>query len=308
MFDRQITLDGSMDTICFYEHIAGRASHGGFVRPHKPVMPLDNGKKARFKTMDARHEDGSAGDANYAAIGTGYTAYRQPEPEIADPIEAALGDAKTVLNVGAGAGSYEPTARRVTPVEPSATMRAQRPAHLAGAVDASAEKLPFADAQFDAAMATFTVHQWADLAAGLAEVRRVTRGPVVILSCDPDLVQSFWLNDYAPLVLSTEARRYPAMSAIGAGLGGPFEVLPVPIPLLCRDGFNEAYYGRPERLLESGARKANSAWSFVKPGVADRYVFALGDDIETGLWDRKYGHLRSQPTYDGSLRLLVSQR
>jgi SAM-dependent methyltransferase len=254
-----------------------------------------------------RLEDGSAGDANYGAIGTRYTAYRQPEPAIAALIVAALGDAASVLNVGAGAGSYEPTDRSVTAVEPSATMRAQRPAHLSRAVDGVAEKLPFADKTFDAAMATFTVHQWPDLRAGLAEVRRVTRGPVVILSCDPELVQGFWLNDYAPLVLSTEARRYPAMDAIGAGLGGQYEVLPVPIPLMCRDGFNEAYYGRPERLLEVGARTANSAWSFVDQETADRYVFALGDDIETGVWDGKYGALRTQPDYDGSLRLVVGR-
>src|SRR5690606_13045288 len=119
--------------------------------------------------MAERHDDGSAGDADYGAIGTGYTAYRQPEPAIAALIEAALGDAQTVLNVGAGAGSYEPAGRHVTPVEPSATMRAQRPAHLAPALDAQAENLPFADGQFDAAMASFTVHQWTDLAAGLAE-------------------------------------------------------------------------------------------------------------------------------------------
>lgn len=257
--------------------------------------------------MDVRHADGSAGDANYGAIGTGYTAYRQPEPAIAAVIEAALGGAATVLNVGAGAGSYEPTDRDVTAVEPSETMRAQRPSHLARAIDARAEKLPFADGQFEAAMATFTVHQWSDLAAGLKEVRRVTRGPVVVLTCDPDLVESFWLNDYAPLVLATEARRYPSMASIGEALGGSFEVLPVPIPLVCRDGFNEAYYGRPERLLERRARTANSAWSFVDEATADRYVFALGDDIETGLWDRKHGHLRTQPAYDGSLRLLVSR-
>lgn len=255
--------------------------------------------------MDSRHADGSAGDANYGAIGTGYTAYRQPEPAIAALIEAALGDARSVLNVGAGAGSYEPVTRRVTPVEPSATMRAQRPAHLAPAIDARAESLPFADDSFDAAMATFSVHQWSDLAAGLGEMRRVTRGPVVILSCDPARVQAFWLNDYAPEVLATEARRYPAMTTMAAALGGRCKVLPVPIPLLCRDGFNEAYYGRPERLLEPGARTANSAWSFVDAETADRAVAALRDDIETGGWDRKYGHLRGQPSYDGSLRLLV---
>lgn len=254
-----------------------------------------------------RQVDGSAGDANYGAIGPGYTNYRQPEPAIEALIHRALGGATTVLNIGAGAGSYEPTDRTVTAVEPSAAMRAQRPAHLVRAVDATADKLPFADKSFDAAMATFTVHQWPDLAAGLAEVIRVTRGPVVLLSCDPDLVERFWLNDYAPLVLSTEARRYPPLPAIAKALGGDVDILPLPIPLNCRDGFNEAYYGRPEMLLQAGARKANSAWSFVDPATADAYVAHLGDDIETGVLDRKHAALRTQQEFDGSLRLVVKR-
>src|SRR3954469_10539782 len=127
--------------------------------------------------MSARQSDGSAGDANYGAIGKRYSAYRRPEPAIAAFINEALGDAETVLNVGAGAGSYEPTDRSVTAVEPSATMRAQRPPELPAAIDAVAEELPVHDDAFDASLATFTVHQWTDLAVGLAELRRVTRGP-----------------------------------------------------------------------------------------------------------------------------------
>src|SRR6201996_7337274 len=123
-----------------------------------------------------RHRDGSAGDANYGRIGRDYSAFRQPEPAIARQIHRALGDARKVLNVGAGAGSYEPVDREVTAVEPSASMRAQRPAHLPRAIDATAEKLPFEDGAFDGAMATFTAHQWSDLKAGLSEMRRVTRG------------------------------------------------------------------------------------------------------------------------------------
>jgi ubiquinone/menaquinone biosynthesis C-methylase UbiE len=142
-----------------------------------------------------RHSDGSAGDADYGAIGQGYVSHRQPEPTIAAAIEHALGPAWTVLNVGAGAGSYEPLDRAMTAVEPSASMRAQRPGHLVTALNAVAEALPFPDGRFDASMATFTVHQWSTLEAGLAEMRRVTRGPVVILTCDPSLVQRFWLND-----------------------------------------------------------------------------------------------------------------
>jgi SAM-dependent methyltransferase len=257
--------------------------------------------------MSARAPDGSAGDADYGTIGTGYAAYRQPEPAIAAHIGAALGAAKTVLNVGAGAGSYEPAEREVTAVEPSASMRAQRPAHLPAALDAVAERLPFPDRHFEASMATFTVHQWTDLEAGLKEMRRVTRGPVVILSCDPDLVQRFWLNDYAPEVLAAETRRYPALGRMGKALGGRISIRPVPIPLLCKDGFGEAYYGRPERLLEDGARLANSAWSFVDGATADGYVAHLRRDLGDGTWDARCGHLRRQPEFDGSLRMILSE-
>ena len=255
-----------------------------------------------------RHQDGSAGDANYGRIGAGYANYRQPEPQIAALIRRALGEAKTVLNVGAGAGSYEPRDLAVTAVEPSASMRAQRPAHLPVAIDAQAEKLPFADQSFDAAMATFTVHQWADLGAGLREMRRVTRGPVVVMSCAPDELDRFWLNDYAPEAIEVEAGRFPTLGDIAARLGGRVEVLPVPIPLRCSDGFGEAYYGRPEMLLDAGARQACSAWSFVAPEVVQRFVGALQRDLDSGEWDRRHGHLRQQPSFEGSLKLIVAHR
>lgn len=256
--------------------------------------------------MAQRKADGSAGDADYGTIGRDYANFRQPEPAIEALIGRALGSARRVLNVGAGAGSYEPLDRDVTAVEPSASMRAQRPAHLVPAIDGVAESLPFLDGHFDAAMTTFSVHQWAALDAGLREMRRVARGPVIVLSCDPDLVQHFWLNDYAPKVLAAEARRYPALDEMRAFLGGVSEVVSVPIPLMCRDGFNEAYYGRPERLLDPAARLACSAWSFVDEATAADYVEALRRDLASGVWDRKYGHLRSAPDYDGSLRLIVA--
>lgn len=270
-----------------------------------------------------RRADGSAGDADYARIGTGYSTYRQPEPAIAAAIGAALGTAVTVLNVGAGAGSYEPTDRRVSAVEPSATMRRQRPAHLSVAIDATAEHIPFDDDAFDAAMATFTVHQWPDLTAGLAEVRRVTRGPVLVLTCDPAALEASWLTRYAPEVIATEARRYPAIAAIEqaltdpdadpdpdgrAGVGGTrVEVQAVDIPLGCVDGFSEAYYGRPELLLNPGARRANSAWSFVGPEVEQRFEQTLRADLDSGAWDKQFGHLRRQPTFAGSLRLVIGR-
>lgn len=254
---------------------------------------------------DRRMADGSAGDADYGAIGVDYTSYRQPDPAIAAAVVDALGDAETVLNVGAGAGSYEPRDREVTAIEPSATMRAQRPADLVEAIGASSEDLPFGDGTFDAAMATFTVHQWSDLEAGLREMCRVTTGPCLVLTCDPMLLDRFWLAEYAPEVIETEARRYPDPLHIAELLGGG-DVRSVPIPLNCTDGFGEAYYGRPEALLDPGARRANSAWSFVAPSVHVRFVHDLTADLESGRWDEQYGHLRIQPTFNGSLVLVVS--
>jgi hypothetical protein len=253
----------------------------------------------------ARRADGSAGDADYGAIGKDYARYRQPDPRIAAVIHKSLGNAARILNVGAGAGSYEPVDREVVAVEPSASMRAQRPSHLSAAIDAVAERLPFPERHFDAAMATFTVHQWSDLRAGLCEMRRVTSGPIVILTCDPAARHRFWLNAYAPEVIAVEARRYPAIELIARTLGGG-EVLSVPIPLDCRDGFNEAYYGRPERLLEAGVRSVCSAWSFVDRAIVERFVTHLARDLADGTWDAAYGHLRKQPEFDGSLRLVVS--
>jgi len=173
-------------------------------------------------------------------------------------------------------------------------------------VDATAENLPFPDGAFDAAMTTFSVHQWSDLRAGLREVRRVTRGPVVILTGDPGRLRRFWLNEYAPEVIDTEARRYPTIEAIAEALGGPVATEVVPVPLDCTDGFNEAYYGRPEALLDPGARLSCSAWSFVGAAVHERFTRDLSRDLADGTWDRAHGRLRSLPAFDGSLILVTA--
>ena len=288
----------------------------GLARSVRPVSALLlvpgegsqlGGAMTENRSAEDRHDDGSAGDADYGAIGPGYSRYRQPEPAFAAAISACLDGARTVLNVGAGAGSYEPDHLEVTAVEPSAAMRAQRPAGAAPALDAVAEDLPFADRTFDAALASFTVHQWRDLRGGLREVRRVTRGPVVVLTCDPAALERSWLHEYAPEVIATEAGRYPSISDVRSGLGGSVTVEHLPIPLACVDGFSEAYYGRPEALLDPDARRANSAWSFVDPDTAVRFVRTLRADLASGAWDDRYGHLRTQPTFDGSLRLLVGR-
>ncbi len=256
--------------------------------------------------MCARRGDRSAGDVDYGQLGRCYSNYRQPDPRITGLIRDAVGDAQSVLNVGAGAGSYEPISCAVTAVEPSASMRAQRPSHLVQAIDATAEQLPFPDKSFDAAMATFTVHQWSNLSEGLGELRRVTRGPIVILTCDPLKVRDFWLNAYIPEVLDAEARRYPDMTQIVAGLGGSISVKAVPIPFDCTDGFNEAYYGRPEMFLDEDARLSCSAWSFATPRRVSESIEKLSDDLRSGAWDRSYGTLRKLPSYEGCL-ILVTQ-
>jgi len=252
-----------------------------------------------------RFSDGSAGDADYGSIGAGYALIRQPDPRIAAEFHAALGDAQTVLNVGAGAGSYEPTDRKVTAVEPSASMRAQRPAHLSVAIDATADSLPFADNTFDAAMASVTVHQWPDLARGLGEMRRVTTGPVVILTFDPVPPLHWWLIDYVPELFEVEANRMPPLERISDALGGAAEIRTVMIPNDSIDGFGQAFFGRPERLLEPEVRRAMSAWSFVDDAVVERFVTALGADLASGQWDAKYGSFRDLEYFDGGMRLVV---
>jgi SAM-dependent methyltransferase len=250
-------------------------------------------------------DDGSAGDVNYGVIGVEYARYRQPDPRIAARILQALGDAETVLNVGAGAGGYEPRDRQVTAVEPSATMRAQRPAHLPPAVDAVAEALPFPDRAFDAVMASSTVHQWPDLAKGIAEMKRVSRGPVVVTVSDPVRLLDFWLADYFPEPLLVEQSRFPRIERLAELLGPETRVEHVPIPLDCTDGFTEAYYGRPERLLEPGVQRAMSSWTLVDPTLVRRFEERLSADLASGAWDARYGHLRTLPEYDGSFRILV---
>lgn len=247
------------------------------------------------------------GDVDYDRTGAGYARQRRPDPRIAAHIHAALGDARTVLNVGAGAGSYEPVDRYVLAVEPSAVMRAQRPPGAAVAIEAVAESLPLDDGAVDAVMAVATVHQWPDMAKGLTELRRVARGPVVVVAFDGPALSRFWLNDYAPELIVAEQRRCPGLEAVAAGVGRDPQVVAVPIPLDCTDGFTEAFYGRPERLLDPAVRAAQSSWGFVAPQVQDRFVDALSADLASGAWDARHGALRTQPTYDGALRIVVGQ-
>jgi hypothetical protein len=245
-----------------------------------------------------------AGDFDYDAHGAGYALQRRPDPRIAAQVWAALGEARTVLNVGAGAGSYEPSDRHVIAIEPSAAMRAQRPADRP-AIRGVAEALPLDDKSVDAAMASMTVHQWSDPAKGVAELRRVSRGPVVILSPDPEIQPRFWLYDYAPGLAAAKQRRYPPMKLIASWLGGRVRAEAATIPFDCSDGVCEAFYGRPERLLDPAVRKAQSSWGFLAPGEEERSIRALETDLKSGRWDERHGHLRAQPAYEGALTLVV---
>jgi len=249
-----------------------------------------------------------AGDFDYERFGQQYSTIRRPDPRIAALVRQALGNATSVINVGAGAGSYEPVDIEVTPVEPSAVMRSQRPRHLAPAIDAVAENLPFPDDTFDAGLASVTIHQWRDLCGGLSEIRRVTRGPVIILTFDPDSLRQFWLADYAPELMAHESRRMPPIELILELLGGQATVQHIPLPADCADGFAEALFGRPEAFLDEGVRRSQSAWGFVDSHVEERSVEALRSALADGSWDDRHGALRTAADYPGSLRLISAHR
>ncbi len=245
---------------------------------------------------------------DYESMKTSYSGVRRTDPAIAAYIHKELGDAKTILNVGAGAGSYEPEGRYVLAVEPSASMRKQRLATgKPPAVIGVAEDLPFDDHSFDASMAIVTVHHWPDLGRGLCEMRRVTRGPVVVMTFDPDALNEFWNINYFPQLIEVERSRYPRIATIVDHLGGNCEVIKVPVPFHCLDGFQEAFYGRPEAFLDKQIREAQSAWGFLPEGLEEVYVTALAADLKSGEWDRKYGSHRTMPEFTGALRLIVSR-
>jgi SAM-dependent methyltransferase len=243
---------------------------------------------------------------DYEHGGHSYSSVRRADPRIAARIHEALGDAKTVLNVGAGAGSYEPTDRYVVALEPSEVMRRQRPRQLAPALVGTADAIPFDDGAFDASMAVLTVHHWADRPRCLREIRRVTRGPIVIMTFDPDAPTAFWMSDYAPELDVVERRRYGTLESIASPLGGSVRAVPVDVPRDCSDGFQVAFYARPEAFLDPRVRRSQSAWSFLEPGVEDRIVKELTDDLTSGRWDRKHGHLRDLPAIACQLRLVIA--
>ena len=243
---------------------------------------------------------------DYERHGRTYAQHRRADPRIAARIHAALGDACTVLNVGAGAGSYEPSDRWVLAVEPSATMRAQRPAGAAPAIDARAEALPFDDDAVDAAMACVTIHHWESPEAGLAELRRVARGPVVVFTFELDHLPA-WQLELLCEGVAKERPRFPAIDDVAAALGGRTRVERIPTPGDCVDGFFEAFWRRPGRLLDPEVRGAQSVWALLEPGVEQRIVERLAGALDSGRWDAEHGYLREQESFQGALRLVISE-
>jgi Methyltransferase domain len=246
-----------------------------------------------------------SGDLLFDTIGATYAATRPTDPRIAARIWAALGDARTVVNVGAGTGSYEPPDRDVTAVEPSAIMRAQRPAGAAPCVAGVAERLPFADKSFDAAMAVSTDQHWPDVIAGYREMQRVARRVVVTFHFDISRLEAdFWLiRDYMPEHARLSAGR-PTLAERAGAIGARLE--PVPIPWDCCDGNFPSYWRRPDAYLDERVRRAVSVWHQVGLAVEERVVSDLRADLESGRWLERNQELLDLDEIDIGGRLLIA--
>jgi len=240
----------------------------------------------------------------YDRMGLNYGDFRRPDPRIEAALWEALGDAESVVNVGAGTGSYEPGDREVVAVEPSPVMIAQRPPGRAPALRGVAEALPLPDASVDAAMGVLTMHHWADVAAGLAEMRRVARRRIVLLTIDAEVVAEAWIvKDYFPRAGEIDRAVLPSMAVLRALLPGA-RVDVVPVPRRCRDEFTIALWDRPEMLLEPEVRRASSIWHRMPVEETARGLARLRAELESGRWDEKHGHLRNQAELDIGLRLV----
>ncbi len=246
--------------------------------------------------------------ARYDRIGHGYAATRREEPRFMERIAAALGDAGSVVNVGAGAGAYEPRDRYVIAIEPSGVMAAQRPRDRAPAVRAMAHELPLHDQSVDAAMSVLSLHHWDEhREQGIRELRRVSRGPVILLTYDPDVSAAMWLMaDYLPEVAELDRRIFPSMQTLVDWLGDRTRVEPLPVPRDTCDWMLGSFWAHPERVLDASARNATSGFARMDPDVVDRVITTVRRDLESGIWDMRHGELRSLETYDSGLRLLVS--
>ncbi len=241
----------------------------------------------------------------YDTIGRTYTATRRADPRIEARIHAALGDARSVVNIGAGTGSYEPTDRFVAAVEPSPVMIAQRAPASAPAVRGVADALPFPDRTFDAALMSLTIHHWPDWRAGLAEVRRVA-ARVVIFTWDPAMERDFWLVDeYLPELAGTTATDGPPLDELADSLGGA-QIVPVPVPADCTDGFFAAFWARPEAYLDPTVQAGISCFTLFDEAWFRAGIDRLAVDLASGAWDDRHRALRDEPEYDWGYRIVVA--
>ena len=243
----------------------------------------------------------------YDRIGHGYSELRREDPRLAARIRLALGDARSVVNVGAGAGSYEPTAPRVVAVEPSQVMVSQRAASRTPVIRALAQALPLCDSSLDAAMSVLSMHHWVPHAeAGVREMCRVARKRVVILTIDPEVSGEMWLMaEYLHEVAALDRRIFPPIDRIRGWLGSQADVVVVPVPADTRDWTLMSFWAHPERVLDAGARAATSGFARMTPQVVERVVQAVTDDLRSGSWDDRHGELRRKKELDVGLRLLV---
>lgn len=245
--------------------------------------------------------------ARYDEIGTGYARTRREDPVLRERIHAALGDARTIVNVGAGAGSYEPRDRHVIAIEPSDVMAAQRPPDAAPAIRASAGELPLRDDSVDAAMAILTIHHWdAERERGVRELRRVARGPVVIVTYDPLAEADMWLmRDYLPEVAALDAEIFPPPEQLLEWLGGG-TLEPLPVSRDTSDWTLGSFWAHPERVLDPEARAATSGFARMDEAVVARVVAAVERDLADGTWDARNGALRELGEFDVGMRLVVA--
>jgi SAM-dependent methyltransferase len=243
----------------------------------------------------------------YDRIGLSYSDVRRADTRVQAAIWRALGDARSVLNLGAGAGSYEPQDRDVVAVEPSSVMIAQRPAGAAPVIRAVAESLPLDDKSVDATMGIFTMQHWDDVDRGLAEVLRVTRERIVLLTLDLDVTAEMWLcADYLPQIVEHDRETFPSIAHLQAVLPC-VQVESIPVPADCTDGFCVALWSRPEMHLDQEVRRSSSIWHLLPPAIVDGGLDRLRRDLESGEWDRRHGHLRARATFDVGLRLVTAE-
>jgi hypothetical protein len=243
--------------------------------------------------------------ALYEQIGPGYAHTRRADPRIARAIEQALGDAGDVVNIGAGTGSYEPSDRRVLAVEPAVEMRSGRPAGLAPCIAAGAERLPLPDASVDAAMAIYTDFHWRDRSQGVAEMVRVTRDRVLLLTVDRDAAARYWLTrDYFP----DADEMFAPLAEVTRLFPTPPRVTTVDIPADCKDGFVHAFWKRPKELLDPRRRQAMAMFARLPPDRVEAGMRELRADLASGAWEERNAELAELRALDLGHRLVVWRR